>query len=343
MKGFLTHEARASLLARHRRERDRRSADRIKAVLLSDQGWSFRHISEALLLDEATISQHVRDYQEREKLLPENGGSLGKLSLEQADALEAHLETVTYLKVSAICAYVEETYGVTYTVSGMTDWLKGHHFSYKRPKGTPAKADPVQQEAFIQAYEAIEKEACEKGEPVLFLDGVHPTMATKVTGGWIRKGVNKPIQTTASRTRLNLLGTLNLATMGLKVLPFETLNGEALSLYFAQIRKDHPDGKRIHLILDQGPYNTCQVAKEAARQHNIVLHYLPPYSPNLNPIERVWKIMNEHVRNNVFFKTAKDFKESILAFFNKTWPQIAQSMVDRVNDNFQRLNPIPSS
>jgi len=41
---------------------------------------------------------------------------------------------------------------------------------------------------------------------------------------------------------------------------------------------------------------------EIATELNIKLHFLPPYSPNLNPIERLWKVMNEKVRNNRFFK-----------------------------------------
>ena len=49
--------------------------------------------------------------------------------------------------------------------------------------------------------------------------------------------------------------------------------------------------------------------------YGITLHYLPPYSPNLNPIERLWKVMNEYVRNNRFFKSAKEFKKEILTFF----------------------------
>ena len=71
-----------------------------------------------------------------------------------------------------------------------------------------------------------------------------------------------------------------------------------------------------------------------------MLHYLPPYSPNLNAIERLWKVMNERVRNNRFFKDAKEFRKAIMDFFAKTWPQIAWSMVDRINDNFQRLKSV---
>lgn len=80
MKNFLSEQARQELRLQHRRERDRRVADRIKAVLLKDSGWTNRKIAEALMLDEETVSQHVDDYIERRKLTPENGGSGSKFS-----------------------------------------------------------------------------------------------------------------------------------------------------------------------------------------------------------------------------------------------------------------------
>ncbi len=126
-----------------------------KAVLLSDKGWTFRQISDALLLDEETVSRHVIEYQEKHKLSVQTGGSSGKLFSDQAHDLVAHLEKATYLKVLDICAYVLSQYAVVYTVSGMTSWLKNHGFSYKKPKPTPAKADPIKQAAFIQAYKTL--------------------------------------------------------------------------------------------------------------------------------------------------------------------------------------------
>jgi transposase len=56
------------------------------------------------------------------------------------------LEKNTYTKAELICIYVKEKYGISYTVSGITAWLKKHGFTYKKPKGTPAKADPEKQE-----------------------------------------------------------------------------------------------------------------------------------------------------------------------------------------------------
>jgi hypothetical protein len=86
------------------------------------------------------------------------------------------------------------------------------NFRYKQPKGTPAKADLCQQEAFIKAYLPL-LEATPAHDPILFIDAVHPMMATKISYGWIKKGVNKPIATTASRTRVNIIGAIELNTM----------------------------------------------------------------------------------------------------------------------------------
>jgi transposase len=342
MKGFLNQAQRDALKAQHRQEKNRRVADRIKAVLLSDKGWTYRQIAEALLIDEQTISRHVDEYKEDQKLTLSSGGSMSKLSWVQSGELVGHLECRTYLKIADIIAYVSATYGISYTVQGMTSWMHTHGFSFKKPKGTPAKADPIKQEAFIQAYEKLLTETPED-EPILFGDGVHPTMATKVTYGWIRTGVNKPIATIASRTRMNLIGALNLESMQVTIGSYETINSETMMEYFDHLKAAYPEAPQIHLILDQGPYNISIVTREAAEKRGIHLHYLPPYSPNLNPIERLWKVMNEHVRNNRVFESAKEFRREITRFFEFTWPQIALSMTDRINDNFQRLNPTLST
>lgn len=334
---FLTENIRSSLKLQHRREKDRRTADRIKAVLLSDKGWTFRQISDALLLDEETVSRHVIEYQEKHKLSVQTGGSSGKLSSDQAHDLGAHLEKATYLKVLDICAYVLSQYAVVYTVSGMTSWLKNHGFSYKKPKPTPAKADPIKQAAFIQAYETLLNETPET-DPILFLDGVHPTMATKVAYGWIRRSKDKLIATTASRTRINIMGALNLQSMDVGVKYYKTIDSDSMIDYFSFLKEKHRDASNIHVILDQGPYNKSKKTQKAAKDCGIILHYLPAYSPNLNPIERLWKVMNEYVRNNRFFESAKIFKKDIMNFFENTWNQIALSMVDRINDTFQTFN-----
>ena len=113
--------------------------------------------------------------------------------------------------------------------------------------------------------------------------------------------------------------------------------------FFEQLKAAYPTAPNIHIILDQSGYHRSHFVREEALKKNIVLHYLPPYSPNLNPIERLWKVMNEEVRNNVFFTSAKHFRDAISAFFDATISKIASSLRVRINDDFQTINPVTSS
>jgi len=111
---------------KHRYEGDARISDRIKAVLLRNENWTNKQIAQALRIHEETVRQHLKDWLEREKLKPENGGSDSKLMEEQAKKIIDHLQKNLYTKVIDICAYIEKTYNVHYTVSGMTKWLHQH-------------------------------------------------------------------------------------------------------------------------------------------------------------------------------------------------------------------------
>jgi len=152
MQNFLSEAERNTLKTQHRMERDKRVCDRIKAVLLYDKGWNFKKIAEVLLLSDVTVGQHIQDYQASQKLKPENGGSVSKLDDQQTKSLLEHLQKHTYLYTKDIIAYVQATFGLLYTVPGMTSWLKIHGFSYKKPAVVPGKANREAQEQWIKEY-----------------------------------------------------------------------------------------------------------------------------------------------------------------------------------------------
>jgi hypothetical protein len=147
----------------------------------------------------------------------------------------AHLEANMMANMSEIGAYVDEKYGVRYSVADMRNWLQRQGFSYKKPKGTPAKADAVKQTAFIAEYQGLMQHT-PQSEPVLFGEGVHLTMATKRSYGWIRKGQDKCLPTTASRTRVNLFGALDLETMSVCTTTHETIDSMAMKEHFQALR-----------------------------------------------------------------------------------------------------------
>jgi transposase len=335
-KKIITPEERATLIAQHRVERDGRVRDRMKVVLWRDEGWTLERIAKALFINEKTASQHLSDYEESKKLKPENGGSTPRLSAEQTTELVAHLDGKLYATIKEIRAYVLETYKVEYSIRGMTDWLKRQKFSFHQPCGVPAKADVEAQKAFIAEYETLKKTLPE-GDHIVFADGVHPSHAVRFVRGWIRTGKRLDIPTNASQKRLNIIGALNLETMQLHRKEYQTLNAESVLDFLAFLLMVMATGT-IHVILDRGRYQHCQAVWDFVAQHpRLKLHYLPPYSPNLNAIEPAWKIMHEHTTNNVHHPTFKDFTASIRTFFDETFPQKAKQWVDRLTDNFRPL------
>jgi transposase len=335
---ILTSEQKNELEARHDASRDKRVCDRIKAVLLRSEGWSTPMIAQALRLHETTIIRHIDDYLLKHKLKPENGGSHSYLTQRQTEEVIAHLTMETYRYSYQIIDYIGIKHAVRFSISGLNKWLHQHGFSYKQPKGVPHKFCAEKQALFIKEYELLK--ASVDDEPILFIDAMHPTQATKVSCGWIKKGTDKSIETTGSRTRLNLVGAIDLNNIAAAhVRRYEKVNGDTIQQFFTELRQNNSTNQRIHLILDGAGYHQAQTVKDKAEELNIKLHYLPPYSPNLNPIERLWKVMNEHVRNNTYFSTAKEFREAIDNFFINTLPSLVKMLAGRINDNFQVLIP----
>jgi transposase len=341
MKIELSTAQKNLLETRHQVERDGRVRDRIKAVLLKSEGWTNKAIGQALRIHSETVAQHLRDWNQEEKLSPQNGGSQSKLTEQQAEELEIHLQEKVYLKVVEICSYVAQTWKIEYSVSGMTKWLKSHRFRYKKPKGMPAKADAIKQKEFIERYsQMVQKKA--SNETILFIDAVHPTMATKISCGWIKKGQNKTIATVANKTRVNIIGAIELKSMNVVSDFVETVNADSIKKFFEKVKVSYPEFQKIHIILDQSGYHRSQAVKDAALAHGIELHYLPPYSPNLNPIERLWKVMNERVRNNVVFESAQAFRQQLSSFFDDTILKIKDTLFARITDKFQTICTVPS-
>lgn len=125
MSNFLSQKEINDLKWRHRNS-DRKTADKIKTILMLDKGYSFDEIASVLLLDDSTIRRWFRVYQSEgldglARSLYQ--GSEGKLTLEQKQVLSKHLEETVYMTAKEICQYVQKKFGVTFISKGMTNLL----------------------------------------------------------------------------------------------------------------------------------------------------------------------------------------------------------------------------
>jgi transposase len=339
---MLTDIEREQLKTRHKQERDGRVRDRIKAVLLTDKGWSSEAIAEALLISDQAVRNHLRDYEATCKLKPESGGSDEKLSKEQSKKLFSHLENHVYLFVKDIIAYVISTFEIVYTVPGMRNWLRRNGFSYKKPAIVPGKANKERQVQWIEEYRKL-KQRLLADEAICFTDGVHPTHNIQPAYGWIKKGVRKELPANTGRARLNLSGAIDIIDQRLVMHEDLTLNAVSTIRFFNKIEEAYPEKRLIHIFCDNAPYYRNKAVQEYLKGSKIELHFLPPYSPNLNPIERLWKWMKERVVYNTYYEHFEDFKDAVFGFFSLlsnagTDSELKKSLCHRVSDNFSPIH-----
>lgn len=335
MKKYLSETERDELLTLHKKERDKRIADRMKVVLLYDDGWSFADIAKALFIDDSTAFRHLETYIDEKRLSPDYKGSKALLTKEESILLSEYLEQNLYVKVKDIQDYLRKSYRKHLSISAIYRWLQNNGFTYKKPKLVPAKADPQAQATFIELYEKVMNEASVNGEPVLFGDAVHPSQQTRPAYGWVKKGKEKLLEAHAGRKRVNIMGVLNLENMGFTYKDYDTIDSIAAIDFLKKVELSYRDSRRIHLVWDRAGYHTSDEVKRYLEKSRIKVHFLPPRSPNLNAIERLWKIMHEHVSNNKCYEKFKDFKKALFNFFDVTLPTITPELVSRITDNFR--------
>lgn len=345
--GFLSPEERRELVSvLHSRGHTAREHVRVNAILLIDKGWSLTQVSEALFLDSDTVRGYFARY---------NSGKLealfnddyrikqSKLTDEQKDLLRSHLVEHLYVHSNLITAYISLEFGVEYSPSGTNALLHQLGFVYKKPKHVPAGADLEAQEDFIRRFqELMDKKSSDT--PVYFTDAMHPTHNSAPSCGWILRGEEKELPANCGRQRLNINGALNVETHEVITQSVHRVNAEATVELFKQIDAANPEADIIYVISDNaGCYHSNPVADYlASGQSRICLLFLPPYSPNLNLIERLWGFFRKKVMNNRYYPNFKKFSEEVLMFF-ECLSEYADELRTLLAQNFQRFAKTPGA
>lgn len=337
MKDFLTAREVIILQEAHHSSRLRRSADRIKTILCLNQGLSYEQIAKLLLLDETTVRRYYKEYQKTgaDGLLENHyHGSKGFLTILQEQELIAHLKTHIYQTVKEVVVYINKTHNKNYSIEGMTHLLHRLGFVYKKTKQIPGKVDRVKQEQFKKEYCELKKTK-ESEDKIYFVDATHPQHNNMPFYGWIYKGETKTIKANTGRKRLNLNGALSLDNLDITVLSEETIDTYSMMRLVLTLEEKQDKGE-IYLVVDNASYNHSYELQLFLEDHpRVHLKYLPPYSPNLNIIERLWKFFHQKHRDK-YFEKFKDFEETVLTFF-KNINQYNQELRTLLADSFQTL------
>ena len=307
-----------ALRAAHRSAREKRVADRIKAVVLLATGWSAEQVAEVLQVDPNTVRNHFRRYQAGGVEALRNAayrGSACELSDAELAILDAHLQEHLYPTAKAVAQWVEVTFEVPYTESGMTALLHRLGYVYKKPKLIPGKADAEAQRAFLAEYDRL-KQTKGDADPVYFMDAVHPQHNPVIAAGWIKRGEEQHVRSNTGRKRLNINGAINLEQLAPVVRYDDTIDADSTIALLRQLEALHLAATWIYVICDNAGYYRSKAVRAYLETARIKLVFLPPYAPNLNLIERLWKFFKKQVLYNQYFETFAEFKAACETFFS---------------------------
>ena len=332
MQITLDTETRDHLRKLRKKERDKKRYIKISVILSLDAGLSAQAIAEVLGIDDATVYRYASVYQNvgTESYLKENWVPyVGKLTEEQRKAIYEEVSSCLYTSARAVAAWIACKFGIHYHEKHVVKLLHNLGFRYKKTQVVPGKADAAAQQAHVAAFEQLMAEK-QDDTVVFFNDGVHPQFNTRPEYGWILKGETFEVRSQTGRQRLNITGAVNAEQPDeIYAVTEDKVNAQSTIKLWEKIEAAHP-GKRIVHICDNAAYYHSRVIKNWLKTHSHVqVMYLPPYSPNLNPIERVWKLLKKEKINSFWYESFDDFKQGVMDFFNHSylWTMELKSLV----------------
>jgi transposase len=326
----------------HKSLRDKRKADRIKLILYLNMGFSQIEVADMLLLDEDTITRWKQCFLNRKDNLSWIEDNYipfwGNLSSFQIQYIRQYCTTFRVQTAQEIQSFISATMFVDYELSTIHKLAYRIGLSYKKLHRLPGKADVNKQAIFMQKYEQ-ELEQMPENESIVFIDAVHPQHNSTPSNIWSIIGKERWIESNTGRERININGAYNPFTMDVITRQDTTINGLSTIELLKQVTAVYQDTKaKITVFSDNGRANKSVLVRGwLEKQSFIKMVYLPPYSPNLNLIERLWKFMRKKVINTKYYPELKDFKMAINSFFDNI-EHYKEELKTFIGTRFQILN-----
>ncbi len=338
-KFHLSSSEKETLESLHRKTQERKKADKIKTLLFLDRGFTYIETAELLMLDRDTIARIRKRFKKDwiEKFLNTDYVHYSwKLSLEEEKQVSTFVENHYIWDSKEIIEYIKTSFWKTYSISWINALLHRLWFSYKKTKQVPAKADKAKQEKFLAEYEELKKNKKEN-EIILFADWVHPLHNSQNWYCWIKTWTEKELKSNTWRDRVNINGVFCVDTQEATIVESEMINAQSTVDLYKKIEEKYADMEKIYIVRDNARYYNCTLVKKYLENSRIIEIPLPPYSPNLNAIERLWKFFKKQVTSNKYYEKFDDFKKAILHFFNEGILLCKEKLRTAVTDNFSPI------
>src|SRR6516165_11374556 len=337
----LDPQQRRELERRRHQTPDKRIYERLSAVLWVADGKTRCEVADLLGRSVRQLAEWLRLFRNRglDALSTlHHLGDPGNLTAAQVERLKQEIGTERFRSSDQVRLWVEEAFGVRYASSGIKGLLRRVGASYHKVTGFLWKADPDKQQEFVAHYErqkAAAKRPGARRTRRYFVDACHPLWGLElVYACWLLVGQRFLVGMGSGRKRLNILGAYcpdDQEYLDLR-LTRDNINGEQFVNLLRLLRERHPEVKEFILYLDNAKYYDKAVVKEwLARHPGFHLEPVPPYSPNLNLIERLWKFLRQEAlcRWHRTFEAMQEAVAAVLDHLHQYRDELATLMVEQ--------------
>lgn len=303
---------RKRLMAMYRRHPDPAVRQRAHIVLLLSDGWSWSSVESALYCSRRTIDRWKKRFKE-EGVEALEGRARGRRSL-YGSWLIALVVTWVTTKVPRDFGFVRsrwtceclalvalEVASVRTSRETVRRWLHREQIVWRRPRPVLRLQDP-ERPAILRRLRYLLGHL-RPDEVAVFQDEVDMNTNPKIGCMWMRRSEQSEVETPGTNQKRYLAGSLNWRTGGLIVtegFKGEGRNSQLFLRHLEDLRKRLRCYRRIHVICDNAGFHHSRSVQAYLAEHGdrIVIHFLPKYAPDLNPIERIWWHLHEEITRN---------------------------------------------
>ena len=310
-----------------RQTRDAGLAMRCQMVLHSAKGRGSRQIADAVGCDRSWVSRVLerfsrdgpaglldgREDNGQVKLTEEYLGLLYEVVWRSPPDYGYRRPTWTR---ELLMAVMTDLTGVTIHAGTMSRALKAIGARRGRPR--PVVRCPWSRPAKDRRIRAIRRLArsLPAGEVAVYEDEVDIHLNPKIGLDWMNRGQQKEVVTPGQNQKRYLAGAMNARTGELTVVKGQRKASALFVAVLKALREDYPRARCIHVILDNYRIHTSKITQAAllAFGGRVVLHFLPPYCPNENKIERLWLDLHSEVTRNHKCPAMEDLMRNVRDF-----------------------------
>jgi transposase len=330
----LNDKQRDELLTLYRKDPNPELRFRAHIVLLLGEGHPWDTIEAMLFCSSRTVDRWLKRFQAEgvAGLTGKKRGRPFRLGLGYVATLVSWVTTKApsdfgFLRSRWSCALLalllHEKEDVAASRETVRRMLHRGHLVYRRPRPIPPPNEEQRRTRLAELRALLE--GLPAGETVVWQDEVEVHTNPRIGRMWMLKGRQATVQTPGTNKKSHLSGSIHWRTGQVWVTEADPKGGRDGALFIKHLedlRRRLRRYKKIHVICDNAGFHTSHAVIEYLWEHQgrIEVHLLPSYSPDYNPIERVWWHLHEAITRNHRCKDPKEVLEKVFAWLGEENP-----------------------